>query len=57
MILLDPSDVEGVEDVLRINRSREKHYAFDYVFDQATGQVIHYHTNNRKKYLSSQPND
>jgi len=40
VILLDPVDVEGTDDVLRINRSREKHYAFDYAFDQKTQQVI-----------------
>jgi kinesin family member 18/19 len=31
--LLDPLEFEGGEDILRINRSKEKHYAFDYAFE------------------------
>lgn len=36
IVLLDPSD--GPDDVRRANRSREKRYIFDHVFDTASGQ-------------------
>ncbi|KJP85359.1 hypothetical protein AK88_05020 [Plasmodium fragile] len=36
IVLLDPSD--NSDNVLRQNRSREKKYVFDYVFDEASSQ-------------------
>ncbi|XP_072029588.1 kinesin-like protein KIF19 [Amphiura filiformis] len=36
VVLLDPMD--DPDDVLRANRSREKHYVFDYAFDDAASQ-------------------
>jgi hypothetical protein len=52
---MDPADIEGAEDVLRINRSKEKHYAFDYAFDQTTGQVSVTIPNDRKRSSSAPP--
>ena len=37
VVLIDPSD--DPDDVLRINRSREKQYVFDVTFDGNTTQV------------------
>ncbi len=37
-MLVDPNEIEGNEDLLRLNRSGEKEYSFDYAFDQATSQ-------------------
>ena len=36
VVLLDPN--ENVDDILRKNRTREKHYAFDHVFGQQSNQ-------------------
>eukprot|EP00743_Colponemidia_sp_Colp-15_P005744 GILK01006174.1.p1 GENE.GILK01006174.1~~GILK01006174.1.p1 ORF type:complete len:1244 (-),score=306.03 GILK01006174.1:383-4114(-) len=45
VVLLDPVTESGTEDVLRINRSREKQYAFDYAFDATTRQEeVYLHT-------------
>jgi len=38
VILLDPYEYNAPSEVFK-NRSREQHYAFDYVFDQYTNQV------------------
>ena len=38
VVLMDPAD-DDPDDVLRTNRSREKHYVFDYAFDDAASQV------------------
>ena len=51
VVLLDPVDIEAEEDVLRINRSNEKQYAFDHTFDQTASQVRTAIVNIRKKYL------
>ena len=37
MVLLDP--FVDPDDILRANRSREKHYVFDHAFDQMATQV------------------
>ena len=37
VVLIDPSD--DPDDILRINRSREKQYVFDVTFDGNTTQV------------------
>ena len=37
VVLMDPQD--DPDDVLRANRSREKNYAFDVVFDGSASQV------------------
>jgi kinesin family protein 18/19 len=39
VILMDPSEVHQEEKVLGKNRSKEKQYAFDYAFHDATSQV------------------
>jgi len=39
VVLLDPrNEEESKNDVLRMNRSREKRYAFDRVFDMSEAQ-------------------
>lgn len=42
IVVLDPTKVNEEKDVLRANRSREKRYAFDYVFQEGDGQVMVY---------------
>lgn len=37
VVILDPT--ADPDDILRANRSREKHYIFDYAFDQMATQV------------------
>ena len=37
VIIMDPTN-DNKNDVLRANRSREKQYAFDYVFEQGSSQ-------------------
>ena len=37
VVVLDPS--ADPDDILRANRSREKHYIFDHAFDQMAKQV------------------
>ena len=36
---MDPVQIEGSNDVLRLKRSKEKAYDFDYTFDQFSSQV------------------
>lgn len=38
IILMDPYEYNAPSEVFK-NRSREQHYAFDYVFDQYSNQV------------------
>lgn len=42
VVILDPNKVNEEKDVLRAKRSREKQYAFDYVFEETDGQAIVY---------------
>ena len=42
VVVMDPSSGDKL-DVLRVNRSREKHYAFDYVFEPGSSQESVYH--------------
>ena len=42
VVILDPTKVRDETDVLRQNRSREKKYAFDYVFNESDDQVAVY---------------
>ena len=37
VVLMDPMNDQS--DILRANRSREKHYMFDFAFDGTTVQV------------------
>jgi kinesin family protein 18/19 len=39
VVLRDPSEVMQEEKVLGKNRSKEKQYAFDFAFDEATPQL------------------
>lgn len=48
VVIMDPA-MGDKQDVLRANRSREKQYAFDFVFDQASTQESAY--NNTTKFL------
>lgn len=48
VVIMDPAHGDK-QDVLRANRSREKQYAFDYVFDQASTQDSAYQ--NTTKFL------
>jgi kinesin family protein 18/19 len=41
VVIMDPA--HDKQDVLRVNRSREKHYAFDYVFEAGSSQDSVYH--------------
>eukprot|EP00605_Chrysophyceae_sp_TOSAG23-4_P002807 GSChrysophyteH1.ASY1.ANO1.3091.1 assembled CDS len=41
VVILDPAQQKP--DVLRVNRSREKQYAFDYVFENSSSQEATYH--------------
>jgi len=47
VIVLDPAEVRKEKDVLRANRSQEKRYAFDYVFDEKDDQVDVYKNSTR----------
>jgi kinesin family protein 18/19 len=38
VVVMDPAANDKI-DILRVNRSREKQYAFDFVFDQSSTQV------------------
>jgi kinesin family protein 18/19 len=38
VVLLDPADLLNDKNPLGRNRTKEKHYAFDYAFDKETGQ-------------------
>lgn len=40
VVVMDPA-ANDKADILRVNRSREKQYAFDFVFDQNASQVRH----------------
>ena len=42
VVILDPA-ANDKHDILRANRSREKQYAFDYVFEQGSSQDSVYH--------------
>lgn len=42
VVILDPASGDKM-DVLRVNRSREKQYAFDYVFEPGSSQESVYH--------------
>jgi kinesin family protein 18/19 len=42
VVVMDPATGDKL-DVLRVNRSREKHYAFDYVFEAGSSQESVYH--------------
>lgn len=44
IVLMDP--MEDPDDILRANRSREKQFVFDMVFDAKSSQVIDYLTLN-----------
>ena len=48
VVVMDPASGDK-QDVLRANRSREKQYAFDYVFDQSSDQESVY--NHTTKFL------
>jgi kinesin family protein 18/19 len=48
VVVLDPA-ANDKQDVLRVNRNREKQYAFDFVFDPASTQENLY--NNTTKFL------
>lgn len=39
VVLMDPSKVTGEDDYLRRDRNRERHFAFDYAFDENASQV------------------
>ena len=39
VVILDPAEEDKQKNVLRQGRSREKRYAFDYVFDERDEQV------------------
>ena len=49
VVILDPTKVRDETDVLRQNRSREKKYAFDYVFNEKDDQVAVY--SNTTKFM------
>jgi kinesin family protein 18/19 len=46
VIILDPAQGDK-QDILRANRSREKQYAFDYVFEPGSSQESCYHHTTR----------
>lgn len=48
VVVLDPA-ANDKQDVLRVNRNREKQYAFDFVFDPASTQETLY--NSTTKFL------
>jgi kinesin family member 18/19 len=48
VVILDPATGDK-QDILRANRSREKQYAFDYVFEAGSSQESIYH--NTTKFL------
>ncbi len=48
VVIMDPNEGDKV-DVLRVNRTREKQYAFDYVFDASSSQESVY--NHTSKFL------
>ena len=49
VIILDPNKVHEKDDILRANRSREKRYAFDKVFEPANNNLHVYQ--NTTRYL------
>lgn len=49
VVVLDPGRVDETKNVLRAHRSREKRYAFDYVFDEHQAQPTVY--NRTTKFL------
>ena len=46
MVVLDPA-ANDKADILRVHRSREKQYAFDFVFDTPSTQVLQIPTPNK----------